>query len=112
MSRKHVEDYYNQIYRDYHEMIETLHDMEKECESGLVSPDRVEQLKKMLEPIKLNYGRISYIMFLLNMPNKKEKQRWYNRQNAKTRFVTEYTLEGTKQEDEWALKEARNNLNK
>ena len=75
MSRKHVEDYFNQVCEDYHEMVQTLKDMEDECNNGLVPPERVEQLKNMLEPIKTNYARISYIMFLLNMPNKKEKQR-------------------------------------
>lgn len=110
MGVKHVKDYYDQIGNDYHEMIQTLKDMEEECNNGLVSPERVEQLKKMLEPIKTNYARISYIMFLLNMPNKKEKQRWYAKQNSKTRYVTEATLEGVKQEDKWALENAKKSL--
>lgn len=110
MSRKHVEDYFNQICDDYHEMVETLKDMEEECKKGLVSPDRVEQLKKMIEPIKLNYSRISYIMFLLNMPNKKEKQKWYNKQNPKSKFAKENTLEGIRAENKQSLKNAKESL--
>lgn len=75
MSVKHVKEYYDSIYQDYHEMVQTLKDMEEECNNGLVAPEKVEQLKKMLEPIKMNCHRISYIMFLLNKPNKKEKQK-------------------------------------
>lgn len=110
MSRKDVQDYYNQLYSDYVEMIQTLKDMESECNNGLVSPDRVEQLKKMLEPIKINYQRISYIMYLLDKPNKKEKKRWYEKQNSKRGFVTDSTLDGIRQENKLALKKAKTNL--
>lgn len=108
MSRKDVENYYNQIFQDYHEMIEALKDMEKECSEGLVSPDRVEQLKQMLEPIKLNYGRISYIMFLLNKPNKKDKQKWYFKQNKNKPFPHEHTLTGVRQENKNAIEKSKN----
>ena len=107
MSRKDVQNYYDQMFQDYYEMVEALKDMEKECAEGLVSPDRVEQLKKMLEPIKLNYGRLSYVMFLLNKPNKKEKQKWYAKQNKNKAFPSEYTLDGVKQENKNALQEAK-----
>lgn len=108
MSRKDVQDYYNQLTEDYHEMVMTLKDMEKECEEGLVSPDRVEQLKQLIEPIKTNYSRISYIIFLLNKPNKKEKQRWYAKENSNKAFVTEATLDGVRQENKHALQKAKN----
>ena len=107
MSVKHVKEYYESVFNDYHEMIQTLKDMEEECTKGLVSPDRVDQLKKMIEPIKLNYGRLSYIMFLLNEPNKKEKQKWYFKENKNKKFPVEYTAEGVKQENKDALDEAR-----
>lgn len=110
MSRKHVDDYFNQLYSDYLEMIEALKDMEEECKNGIVSPDRVEQLKNMLEPIKINYERISYIIFLLNMPNKKEKRRWYDKQHSKIKFNNQNTLEGVRQENKQALEDAKKSL--
>ena len=110
MSRKHVEDYFNKICDDYHEMIQTLKDMEEECNNGLVSPDRVEQLKRMIEPIKLNYGRISYIMYLLNMPQRDKKKSSYERQHAKLVFPKEYTLDGVRSENKECVNAARKSL--
>jgi len=110
MSKKHVDDYFNQICNDYHEMVEALRDMEKECNEGLVSPERVDNLKEMIKPIKYNYQRISYIMFLLNMPNKKEKKRWYSKENKNKNFPQEVTLEGIRQENKKALDAAKKSL--
>ena len=86
MSRKHVEDYFNQITLDYHEMIETLKDMEEAVEQKMLSPDKLDQTKELVNKMKENYLRISYIMFLLNKPNKKEKEKKYNKQFSKKDF--------------------------
>jgi len=75
MSKKHVEDYFNQICDDYHELVSTLNELQEQCETTVVPPEKIENLKHIIEPIKDNYERISYIMFLLNMPNKKEKKK-------------------------------------
>lgn len=72
MSKKHVEEYYDQICQDYHDMIEALHDLEEEAMQGLISPQRVEETKEVIKPLKDNYMRISYIMYLLNKPSKFE----------------------------------------
>ena len=109
MAKKHIIDYYNQICEDYHEMIETLKDMEKECEQGIISPDRVDQLKRMIEPIKINYNRISYIMFLLNMPQRDKKKAKYIKQN-KISIPEEDTLDGVREENKQALIKAKSTL--
>ena len=83
MSIKDVKKYYDQITADYSEMIESLKEMEELAAQQVVNPDRVEELRKAVEPLKNNYMRISYIMFLLNMPNKKEKKERYKKQQAK-----------------------------
>lgn len=108
MSRKDVQDYYNQIYVDYTDMVQALKDMEQECTNGLVSPDRVNQLKEMLEPIKINYQRISYIMYLLDKPNKKEKRRWYDNQN-KNKYVGT-TLKEVREENKSYIEKAKQTL--
>ena len=72
MSKKHVEEYYDQICQDYRDMIEALHDLEEEAMQGLISPQRVEETKEVIKPLKDNYMRISYIMYLLNKPSKFE----------------------------------------
>lgn len=83
MSVKAVRRYYNQICDQYHEMLENIHDLEVEAAQGMVEPERIERLKDQVAPIKQNYERWSYMMFLLNQPERKEKQSRYKSQNRK-----------------------------
>lgn len=83
MSKKDVNTYFNKICEDYHELIETLHEMEEEASKGLLSPEKLQQMKDYIEPIKINWQRISYIMYLLNKPQKKTKVNRYKNQNYK-----------------------------
>ena len=97
MSIKDVREYYDQITADYTEMIEALKEMEELAAQEVVNPDKVEELRKAVEPIKNNYMRISYIIFLLNMPNKKEKKERYKKQQAK--FLKNIELDQTEHEE-------------
>lgn len=81
MSVKHIQKYYSEICNQYHAMIEELHDFEKEAETGLFEPERLDMIKQSIQPLKDNYERWSYMMFLLHQPNKKEKQKKYQKQN-------------------------------
>lgn len=83
MSVKSVRKYYDQICEQYHEMIELIHDLEKEAEQDLVEPERIERLKEQVAPIKQNYERWTYMMFLLNQPERKSKHEKYKRQNSR-----------------------------
>lgn len=73
MSVKHVRDYYSQVTANYCEMKSDLEDMEKMAETNQMSPEQVEQMKKIIAPVKQNYETLSYFMYLLNQPNKKSK---------------------------------------
>ena len=83
MSVKAVRKYYDQICEQYHEMIELIHDLEKEAEQDLVEPERIERLKEQVAPIKQNYERWTYMMFLLNQPERKSKHEKYKRPNSR-----------------------------
>ncbi len=83
MSVKSVRKYYDQICEQYHEMIELIHDLEKEAEQDLVEPERIERLKEQVAPIKQNYERWTYMMFLLNQPERNSKHEKYKRQNSR-----------------------------
>lgn len=83
MAKKDVDKYFNQICQDYRDLLNTLKDMEIEVSKGLLDPDKLVQMKEYIEPIKINWQRISYIMFLLNKPAKNKKQERYNNQNKK-----------------------------
>ena len=83
MSVKAVKQYYDQICDQYHEMLENIRDLEEEAAKGMVEPERIDRLKDQIAPIKQNYERWSYMMFLLNQPTRKEKQPGYARRNKK-----------------------------
>ena len=83
MSVKHVNEYYKKICDQYTEMINDIKEIEREAEKGLIEPERVERLREQVEPIKLNYERWAYMMYLLHQPNKKEKINKYKKQNSK-----------------------------
>lgn len=83
MAVKHIKEYYEQVCNQYIQMNEELKDFQKEVEEGLVEPERIENLKKMIEPLKNNYMTISWIMYLLNQPNRDSKERAYQKRNKK-----------------------------
>lgn len=96
MSVKHVKEYFNQVADQYSEMLNELRDFEKEAEQGLIEPERLDIIKQNIQPLVNNYQTLSWIMFLLNQPNKKEKIKKYERQN-KTLLKTlnkEFSQEG------------------
>lgn len=73
MAKRHVVEYFNKVADQYHEMLNELKDFESECNNGLVEPEQFEQFKRILEPIKNNYMVWSYVMYLLNLPNREKK---------------------------------------
>jgi hypothetical protein len=105
MSQKDVIKYYNEVAENYKDMLENLKDMEEEMKESLVTPEQVDQMKRMAQPVVDNYKTLSYIIFLLNRPTKKEKFNRYEKQNKKL-------LENcrTKEEVLNENKEALNNL--
>ena len=99
MSVKHVNEYYRQISDQYQEMLDNIKDFEQEVSSGIIEPERLERLKDQVAPIKENYERWSYMMFLLHQPNRKDKIKRYQKMNKKVlasiqqKNTVEFTLE-------------------
>ena len=83
MAVKHIKEYYEQVCNQYIQMNEELRDFQKEVEEGLVEPERIENLKAIIEPLKNNYMTISWIMYLLNKPQRDSKEKSYERRNKK-----------------------------
>lgn len=106
MSVKHVNRYYKQICEQYQEMINDIKDVEKEAERGLIEPERVERLKEQVAPIKHNYERWTYMMYLLHQPNRKEKIKNYQRQNKKLleKLSKNNSLDAVLEENKEAMK--------
>ena len=83
MSVKDIKEYYQKVCDDYTEMLTTLNDMEDAFNKNLVSEEQLNQIKHMIEPLKNNYMTLSWVMFLLNKPTRKEKFPVYDKQMTK-----------------------------
>lgn len=106
MSVKHVKDYYRKICSQYDEMIENIKDLEREAEKGFIEPERVDRLREQVAPIKTNYERWAYMMFLLNQPNRKSKHKKYEKQNLRllSSLSEDNSLEAVIKENENTMK--------
>ena len=91
MSKKDVDNYFLEVADNYHELMDNLRDMEAEVNNGMVSPERLDNLKQTIQPIKDNYETLSYIIFLLNKPTRKEKEKGYIRRNKKLLSNIDYS---------------------
>ena len=106
MAVKHIKEYYEQVCNQYIQMNEELKDFQKEVENGLVEPERIENLKKMIEPLKNNYMTLSWIMYLLNQPNRKSKQKAYQKRSKKftESLDKNFDKEGIMQQNDMVIK--------
>lgn len=84
MARKDFDDYYNKITSQFQQLNSVFEDMNREVESGMVEPERIEQLKLTIEPIKTSYHTLTYIKYLLDKPTRKYKHKRYEGQNRKS----------------------------
>lgn len=109
MAVKHVKEYYETMCKQYHELNEELREFEELCDKELVSPERLENMKAIVEPLKNNYQTLSYIMFLLNKPNRKQKQKKYERVNRQLLGAIEHrnTEQGKIEENNKVLKDLK-----
>lgn len=84
MARKHVINYFLQVENQYLEMLDNVKDFKELLDSNKVSEDEYNDFMKEVEVLKTNYERLSYIIFLLNKPNKDDKKeilqnkQWYD----------------------------------
>lgn len=111
MARRHVEEYFKQVCNDYRDMIEAVHDLEVAVSENAISPERFDEFKKQLEIIKANYMRWSYVMFLLDMPNKKDKAKKYEKQILSQKRNKPQIDKSELKEDKEALKQFKKEVN-
>lgn len=83
MAKRHVIDYYLQVQDLYFEMLNDAKDFDDALKDGFVTQEQVEQSQMMFDRIKDNYDRLSYIIVLLNQPNRKKKLARHQNQNKK-----------------------------
>lgn len=110
MSVKHIVQYFNQVAQQREDALKTIQEVDEMCANNVLSPERLEEIKNNvqlnIQPILENYMTLSYIMYLLNMPNKKEKQKKYVKQNRKQveSIPHKNTQDGVMEENNNAIK--------
>lgn len=109
MAVKHVKEYYNKIADQYVEMLDNLKEMQEAYELGQVSQEQFENLKKIVEPLKSNYERISWIMYLLAIPQRDKKVKKWKKQDYMrvSEIPEENSLDATFDENSKALSEMK-----
>lgn len=82
MARRDVINYYVSVQQQYLEMLADAKEYDEAVRGGFISQEQFEEVQTMIQKLKDNYDRISYIMVLLNEPNKKSKKGKYKNQNS------------------------------
>ena len=74
MAVRDVINYYAQVEAQYQEMLADVKDYEQAFNTGEISEEKYEQALQLVDGIKSNYERLSYIMFLLTKRKKYAKR--------------------------------------
>ena len=82
MAIRDVKDYYFKMVAQYLEMKADLADFEQALKDGFITEDQMQAAFDEVNKVQQNYERLSYIMYLLNLPNRKSKQKKYKAANA------------------------------
>ena len=83
MALKDVKIYYYSILNQYLEMKASLADFDEALQNNFITEDQLEAVKADIAQIEQNYNRLSYIMYLLELPQRKEKKALFNNRNKK-----------------------------
>lgn len=82
MAKRHVVRYFLELENTYVEMQDTVKELQELAKEGKVEESMFLNMKQDLDVIKENYERVSYILFLLNKPNREKKQDYEEKLNA------------------------------
>ena len=83
MSVKDVKEYYYRMQAQYLEMKADLADFEQALENDFITEDELNEVKENVAQVEANYERLSFIMYLLEMPNRPAKKDKYKESNKK-----------------------------
>lgn len=82
MALKDVKEYYYNMLSQYLESKEDLIDFETALKDGHITEDQLIDLKEDVGRLKENLDRVQYILFLFNLPNRKDKKKKYKINNS------------------------------
>ena len=87
MSRKHVIEYYKSVESQYFDLLNDAEDIQQAVKDEILPESQLEEFTKLIDKVKTNYTRLSYIMYLLDLPNKKSKEKRNSKQYTKSKEV-------------------------
>ena len=80
MAVKDVREYYFNMLMQYLEEKQNLADFEQALKDGFITEEQIQEAMENVTALENNYYRLVYIMYLLDMPNRKSKKAGYVRQ--------------------------------
>ena len=83
MAVKDVKEYYFKLIAQKAELEADLADFEEALKNGFITEEQMQAAKDELVPYQINLDRIRYIMYLLELPNRKAKNAKFAKQNKK-----------------------------
>lgn len=96
--------YYAQVEQQFYEMNQAAKELSEECRKGNVTQAQVDQAETMALPLRQNYERLSYLLYLLNLPNRERKVPKYERANRELADGFARAHKAEEHENEDALK--------
>lgn len=83
MAVKDVKEYYFKLIAQKAELEADLADFEDALKNGFITEEQMQAAKDELVPYQINLDRLTYIMYLLELPNRKAKKAKFAKQNKK-----------------------------
>ena len=83
MAVNDVKEYYIKLIAQKAELEADLADFEEALKNGFITEDQMQAAKDELIPYQINLDRLTYIMYLLELPNRKTKKAKFAKQNKK-----------------------------
>lgn len=80
MAVKDVRNYYYTMLAQYLDEKQNLADFEEALKDGLITEEQMQEALDTVASLETNYYRLTYIMYLLDMPNRNSKKDTYVKQ--------------------------------
>ena len=106
MAVKDVKEYYFKLQAQKAELEADIVDFEEALRNGFITEEQVQAAKDELIPYQINLDRLTYIMYLLELPARKSKKAKFAKQNKK--ILAE--LKNRKADEESVLNENKSAL--
>lgn len=113
MAIRDVKEYYFKMLGQYMEMKADMADFEQALKDDFITEDQMQNAIDEMYKVQQNYDRLTYIMYLLELPRRESKKAKHNNSNRKLVAAfkeREADAESIDYENKCALKAFRDEL--